>query len=375
MTTIKSSEAELRVVRRADHQGCSEAFIDCRLPGSMPKYNYAFIGGGVSQSNKQVINLQEAHGFNVGGAAMPNGITNNLHLHFTAEVFMCFSGEWTFRWGVDGQEGEFTMGEGGILTVPTWIYRGFTNTGADDGFLFTCLGQDKTGGVIWSPDVIKRARETGLALSAADTKLVDLNALGSEPMPDLLQPMPQEDIDQLKHWSPEEMRARITLEEDLVWSNRPTLDSVLPGGRKKLASVIGYGLTEDRDQQPRVFNPHGFSMAWLEAGPGEGMLTHRHYDSQVFLVRHGEWKVEFNDEGDVTTTLGEWDLVSVPAGAWRSLKNVGTTTGRVLVVTGSDARTRLEWAPNIVKLAEASGYALDPNGYVASTSTIALRAR
>ena len=374
MTTIQPSQAERRVVRRADHQGCSEAFIDCRIPGSMPKYNYAFIGGGVSQSNKQVINLQEAHGFNIGGAAMPNGVTNNLHLHFTAEVFICFSGEWTFRWGVDGKEGEFTMGEGGILSVPTWIYRGFTNTGPDDGFLFTCLGQNKTGGVIWSPDVIRQARETGLALAAADSKLVDLNALEGEALPELLEPMPQEDIDQLKRWSLEDMRARVTLEEDLVWSDRPTLDSVLPGGRKRLASVIGHGLTEDRDQQPRVFNPHGFAMAWPEAEPGEGLLAHRHHDSQVFLVRHGEWEVAFNGEADVTTRLGEWDLVSVPAGVWRSLKNIGTDCGRVLVITGSDARTQLEWSPEVVEQAEAAGYALDPNGYVASTSTIALRA-
>lgn len=375
MTVIHPSEAIRRTVRRVDHQGCSEAFIDCRLPGSMPKYNYAFIGGGVSQSSKQVINLQESHGFNVGGAAMPHGITNNLHLHFTAEVFMCFSGEWTFRWGVDGQEGEFTMAEGGILTVPTWIYRGFTNTGPDDGFLFTCLGQDKTGGVIWSPDVIERAKETGLALGAADTKLVDLNTFEKGNEPELLKSMPQEDIDQIIRWSPEEMRARITLEEDLVWSDCPTLDSVLPGGRKKLASVIGYGLSEDRDQHPRVTNPHGFAMAWLEADPGEGVLSHRHNDSQVFLVRHGEWEVAFNEGEDVTSSLGEWDLVSVPAGAWRSLKNVGVTTGRVLVITGSDARTRLEWAPTVVKNAKDSGYAIDPNGYVASTKTLALRAR
>ena len=130
----------------------------------------------------------------------------------------------------------------------------------------------------------------------------------------------------------------------------------------------------DRDQQPRVFNPHGFAMAWLEAEPGEGLLAHRHHDSQVFLVRHGEWEVAFNGEADVTTRLGEWDLVSVPAGVWRSLKNIGTDCGRVLVITGSDARTQLEWSPEVVEQAEAAGYALDPNGYVASTSTIALRA-
>lgn len=375
MTIVQQSEAQRRTVRRVDHQGCSEAFLDCRLPGSMPKQNYAFIGGGVSQSTKQVVNLQEAHGYNVGGAAMPNGITNNLHLHFTAEVFMCFSGEWTFRWGVNGEEGEFTMSEGGIFSVPTWIYRGFTNTGSDKGFLFTCLGQDKTGGIIWSPDVIKRARETGLALSADDTKLVDLNELKGQETPELLDAMSQQDIDQLKKCSAHEMRSRITLEDDLIWSERATLDSVLPGGRKKIASVIGYGLSEDRNQEPRVFNPHGFSMAWLEAEPGEGLLQHRHHDSHVFLVRHGEWEVAMNENFDVKVQLGSWDLISVPAGAWRMLKNIGTGTGRVLMITGSDTRTPLEWSRTVVEQAEAEGYAIDPNGYITTTSTLALRAR
>ncbi len=375
MTTVSLSEAKRRTVRRVDHQGCSEAFLDCRLPGSMPKYNYAFIGGGVSQSKKQVINLKEPHGYNIGGASMPNGITNNLHLHFTAEVFMCFAGEWTFRWGVNGEEGEFTMGEGGILTVPTWIYRGFTNTGPDDGFLFTCLGQDNTGGIIWSPDVIKEARETGLALSSTTSKLVDLNELGGQDIPDLLDAMPQQDIDQLKNWSPEEIRSRITLEEDLIWSDRATLDSVLPGGHKKISPVIGYGLCEDRNQQPRVFNPHGFSMAWLEAEPGEGLLKHRHNDSQVFLVRHGEWEVSLNKNLDVKVQLGSWDLISVPAGTWRTLKNIGEKTGRVLMISGSDARTLIEWSTEVIEQSEDNGYALDPNNYIATISTLALRAR
>lgn len=375
MKNVSMTEAKRRTVRRVDHEGCSEAFIDCRLPGSMPKYNYAFIGGGVSQSKRQVVNLQEPHGYNIGGASMPNGITNNQHLHFTAEVFMCFSGEWTFRWGVDGEDGEFTMGEGGILTVPTWIYRGFTNTGPDDGFLFTCLGQNVTGGVIWSPDIIRRARETGLALRAADSKLVDLDTLAPDQVPELLEPMPQDDIDRLKYWSPEAMRSRITLEEDLDWSEKPTLDSVLPGGRKKLASVIGHGLTEDRNQQPRVSNPHGFAMAWMEAEPGEGFLMHRHHDSQVFLVRHGEWELTFNEEADVKINLDAWDLVSVPEGTWRSLTNIGQSVGRVLVITGSDARTRIEWARTVIEQAEAQGVAIDPNGYLANTATLALRAR
>ncbi|RII16095.1 Cupin domain protein [Streptomyces sp. YIM 130001] len=153
MPSIVVTEAELerRTIRRGDFVSCNQAFIDCRTPGSDRKENYAMIGPGVTQSASQVVNLREPHGYNIGAAAMPHGITNNLHLHYTAEVFLCFRGEYRLRWGADGSEGELTLREGDIASIPTWIYRGFTNAGPDDGWLFTVLGHDDTGGIIWGP--------------------------------------------------------------------------------------------------------------------------------------------------------------------------------------------------------------------------------
>lgn len=154
-----------RVVRPQDWVACREAFLDCRIPGSQGKINYALVGMGVAQSAQQVVHIQGRHGFDLGVASMPHGVVNNLHLHFTAEVFMCFRGEWTVRWGVDGADGELTMREGDIVSVPTWIFRGFTNTGADDGLIFTALGQDNSGGIIWAPSVMRAAAATGLHLT------------------------------------------------------------------------------------------------------------------------------------------------------------------------------------------------------------------
>ncbi|MEZ5752163.1 MAG: hypothetical protein R3D60_09380 [Paracoccaceae bacterium] len=90
---LSKPDAEKRHVRRTDYVSCTVAFIDCKKPGSHLKENYSIIGPGVTSSAEQVINLPEAHGFNIGAAAMPNGITNNLHIHFTAEVFMVYRGE------------------------------------------------------------------------------------------------------------------------------------------------------------------------------------------------------------------------------------------------------------------------------------------
>ena len=89
---VSAADLARRTLRRTDYVSCNTAFIDCRMPGSTLKENYSIIGSGVTQNPDQVINLEEPHGFNIGAAAMPNGVNNNLHLHFTAEVFLNFRG-------------------------------------------------------------------------------------------------------------------------------------------------------------------------------------------------------------------------------------------------------------------------------------------
>src|SRR5690606_27686464 len=169
---VDAAEIDRRTIRKSDWVACNAAFIDCRTPGSDQKENYSFIGVGVSQSDSQYINLTERHGFNTGAAGMPNGISNNLHLHFTAEVFINLGGEFRLRWGVDGKQGEYVSHDGDVISIPTWIFRGFTNEGPDDGVLFTVLGRDDTGGIIWGPSVLREAESYGLHLTA-DNKLID----------------------------------------------------------------------------------------------------------------------------------------------------------------------------------------------------------
>ena len=106
---LTQSQARTRLIAPEDMVSCNLAFIDCKLPGSHLKQNYSFIGPGVTQSSEQVVNIPEPHGFNIGAAAMPKGVTNNLHLHFTAEVFLIHEGTWRFRWGANGEhEAEFS---------------------------------------------------------------------------------------------------------------------------------------------------------------------------------------------------------------------------------------------------------------------------
>lgn len=375
---VSAGELERRTIRRTDWVSCNAAFIDCRTPGSDRKENYAFIGSGVSQNANQYVNLTELHGYNVGAAGMPNGVTNNLHLHFTAEVFINFGGTFRLRWGVDGTDGEYVSHDGDVITVPSWIFRGFTNEGPDDGILLTVLGQDVTGGIIWGPSVLREAESYGLYLTA-DSRLID--TVAGDELPDdvpLIKPMKQRYIDDLTPYSVEEMRQRVIQPGDRVYSQRPFLCTDLPGGNAELALVIGYGVSEDRRQVPRVHEPHSFNLAWLRAVPGEGMLRHRHHQSQVLTVKSGIWEITLNEADEAQTArLGVQDALSVPAGSWRSIRlveagdNAATEgTGELLVVNSGDGRVRLEWAPEVVHAAFDAGWMLDPNGYVAPVAVM-----
>jgi mannose-6-phosphate isomerase-like protein (cupin superfamily) len=377
--TVSAEELKRRMILRTDWVPCNSAFIDCRTPGSDRKQNYSFIGVGVSQNSEQYVNLEENHGFNLGAAGMPNGVTNNLHLHFTAEVFINFGGEFLIRWGAAGEQGEYLSTDGDVISVPSWIFRGFTNVGPDDGILLTVLGHDVTGGIIWGPSVLKEAESYGLYLTA-DNRLID--TVAGDQLPEdveLIKPMKQIDIDELTPYTPAQMRERVTQNADRIWVPRPFLCSALSGGGAELAMVIGYGMSEDRRATPRLHEPHHFNLSWLRARVGDGMLTHRHDQTQVLVGKAGRWRVTLNRGDDQRTVeLGPQDTLSVPPGSWRSFELVETGLGRpadsdmgeLLIVNGSDGRVLLEWDEAVVERARKAGWVIDPNGYLAPASVM-----
>lgn len=352
-----------RLVRHEDMVSCSVAFIDCKLPGSTLKENYSIIGAGVTQSDDQVVNIAEEHGFALGAAAMPNGVTNNLHIHYTAEVFIIFRGEWTFRWGADGREGEIVGRAGDVVSIPTWIFRGFTNIGADDGWIFTALGRDDTGGIIWHPTILNGAAELGLLLRK-NNMLVDLTRGDERPDDDeLIRPLTPEFMGTLRRYSVDEMQARVTAADDRRWSERALLQAALPGHRSAMAPVIGWGMTEDRDSAPKVVNPHGFSVEWLRIYPGQSVGPFRIAPKQVLIVESGAVEVSLEDGSSVIAE--PWSVFSTPGGLWRTLRAIGDDPVTIVLVTSGDARPRIEWDAATLAAARAAGLAIDPNGYVA----------
>ena len=348
----------------------TEAFIDYRIPECSPKYNYALIGPGVSQNPNQPISLRERHGFQVGGVSMPHGKMNPPHMHFTCEVFICVRGEWEIMWGFNPDHRSVRIGAGDIVSVPTWIYRGFRNVGIDDGFMFTALGGDDTGGILWGPTTLAAAAANGLHLTD-DYRIID-ERKGEKLVPPLkaLEPMTDQEIAALRDWSEAEMLNRIVRGVGLRWSALGLLDSALPGGGARLAPVIGQGISEDRDATPPIANSHGVSIEWLAIPAGGSVARHRLADKQVVIAVEGDLGLEI-DSGIAQTHCclkgrdAAWDSYALPGDVWRRMSNQGTGMVRALLLTSGDHRKRIEWAPEVIAAAALAGWARDANGHVA----------
>ncbi len=187
---------------------------------------------------------------------------------------------------------------------------------------------------------------------------------------ELIKPLSQDQLDALRHYSVEEMRQRLAKPADLVWHDRPFLDSTLPGGGAELALVVGWGLTQDRFQRPQLSDPHGLSLAWLRAAPGQGVGTHRIEQSQVLIVKSGRLRVTLNRQDAVSTEIGAYDTLSVPPGAWRAFECVGDEPVQLVVLTEGDGRVDIDWDLTVVADARARGVALDANGYLAPAALL-----
>ena len=290
---LEKAATEARVVRYADLRPCYNAFIDTRTPGSELKENFTIIGPGVSENPDQYVHIAEPHGFNIGGARQPPGCVNSQHSHDTAEVFVVHSGTWRFDLGEHGDDARVVLGPGDVISLPTGMFRGFTNVGSDVGFLWAVLGGDDPGRVLWAPQVFDMAADYGLVL-LENGQLVD--TLAGQAVPEGARPMPRTSAFQAAALH----RADQSEAETLVWRNRDG-DS--------LVRIIG-------EHAPLGW-PHPFTLDRLAVGDTRTPIA-----PEVLFVHSGSVTVDW-DEG--TVVLSEGDTLSVPMKVERRLSGDGVT--------------------------------------------------
>ena len=277
-----------RIVRYADLKPCYNAFIDCRTPGSEAKENFTIIGPGVSENPAQHVHITEPHGFNIGGARQPPHCVNSQHSHDTAEVFVVHSGEWRFDLGEDGTDARVELHPGDVISLPTRTFRGFTNIGAGDGFLWAVLGNDNPGRVTWAPQVFAMAQDYGLVL-LENGQLIDTAA--GDTIPAESSPMPPTTPATAAAFQ----RVDAAAGEALV---------VRAAARS--AAIIG-------PKGPLAW-PHGFTVDRLVVSPGEVRNDPPPAGAEVIFVDRGTLVVAW---ADGRLELGAGDTMTVPSGLLR----------------------------------------------------------
>ncbi len=336
MRQVKLSQ---RLIRYDELIPCKAAFIDAKTPGSHLKDNYSIIGGGVSESQHQKVNLTLKHGFCIGAAGQPPRIKNSPHSHFTAEVFMVFKGTWNFYWNNDCQA-QTTLYPGDIISLPTNMFRGFENIGEDQGMIFSILGHDDAGGgVLWLPSVLKEAQGHGLILlengNLVDTTIGETIPKGLKPMPTLS----EKELESFDQYTLEQMQKYVGRKgsyQKSVYKDFPTQSPE----QITYFDIIGplNSVSHNFHVQPGDKNGDQFNVYGLESSGAGTTGKYIRKEVEVMLVHSGEFEVWcMHNSETLCFVMKAGDIISFPENALRNIspKNKGFA---YLVVGGDEPK-------------------------------------
>ena len=113
-----------RIVRYDNLVPQVNSFIDRRTPGNTDQETFSVIGRGVVENkNQNFVHIETPHGFYMGGVRQHPGCSNSQHSHVTPETFIVHRGVFTFYLGPDCKDGELTLNEGDVISIPTQVFR------------------------------------------------------------------------------------------------------------------------------------------------------------------------------------------------------------------------------------------------------------
>ena len=273
-------------------------FVEGRIEGHKERKNYSIVGPGVAEDSQQSVKISKPHGYNLGAVSANPKNGSGLHSHTTAEVFLIYSGNWRFYWGADGRN-EIILSKGDIISMPTNMFRGFENAGDEEGLIFVVLGNDDPGIITWVPNVLIKAKETGLAL-LDDNSLVDLKESKIPPNRKLLEPITNEMLQKFDNYEINEIEKFICR-----FKNQTNHEIDLKNGIK-LIQIIGSNFSDNKYNHLINHNT-GFNLSILKAK--KGLIEDLIFDKPTILFsQKGTWKVkiekdEFNINSKDTFSL------------------------------------------------------------------------
>jgi quercetin dioxygenase-like cupin family protein len=261
-------------------------FVEGRIEGHKERKNYSIVGPGVAEDSQQSVKISKPHGYNLGAVSANPKNGSGLHSHTTAEVFLIYSGNWRFYWGADGKN-EIILSRGDIISMPTNMFRGFENAGDEEGLIFVVLGNDDPGIITWVPNILIKAKETGLAL-LDDNSLVDLKESEIPPNRKLLEPISNEILQKFDNYQINEIEKFICR-----FKNQTNHEIDLKNGIK-LIQIIGSNFSFNKYDYLINHNT-GFNLSILKAK--KGLIEDLIFDKPTILFsQKGTWKVKIEKD-------------------------------------------------------------------------------
>ena len=273
-------------------------FVEGRLEGHRERKNYTIIGRGVAEDAKQSVKIQSLHGYNLGAvSAMPkNG--SGLHSHTTAEVFVIYSGKWRFYWGANG-ENETILNTGDVISMPINMFRAFENAGDKESLMFVVLGGDDPGIITWAPDVLNKAKETGMAL-LDNNSLIDLKKVEIPNGRKIIEPISLSELEKFDNYLPNELEKNI-FRNELKKEPNDQISNI------NLYQVLGNKFN-NKDYKPSINQNTGFNLTILKSKIGKIENIECSKPTTLF-AQEGIWEIKLSDQN---IKLEKGDTFSVP---------------------------------------------------------------
>ena len=289
----------LKLAKFSDLVPSKLPFVEGKLEGHKNRKNYLIVGPGVAEDINQSIKISTPHSFNLGAvSAMPrNG--SGLHSHTTAEVFIIFSGKWRFYWGNEGKD-EIILSAGDIISMPTNMFRGFENSGDQEGTMFVVLGGNDPGTITWLPSVLKKAKKTGMAL-LNDNSLIDLSKNNIPKNKTLLSPISSEEIKKFDNYNLSEIEKFI-----YKFSNRINNEIKL-NENFKVTQILGNHF-QNKTFSPIINQYTGFNLSILKSKKGK-IKNLKFSKPTVMFSQIGSWQIQIDD---FEVNLNPKDTISLP---------------------------------------------------------------
>jgi len=155
------------------------------------------------------------------------------------------------------------------------------------------------------------------------------------------------------------MRTRLVRRSEMVPCKSAFIDAHTPGSHlKDNFSIIGPGVTENKEQFINIREPHGFNIGAAGQPPYIKNSLHSHFTAEVFLIQEGTFDIYWGLHAENHTILTEGDVVSIPTNCFRGFENIGDKYGFLFAILGGDDTGGVEWAPQVFEDAEDHGLVL-----------------